>query len=54
MTGNIIPAVATNNAIVVGITILQARKILATLPRLSIDHSLTSIKQLTNVFTSTY
>ncbi|CAF2458893.1 unnamed protein product [Rotaria sp. Silwood2] len=53
MAGNIIPAVATTNAIVSGITVLQARKILATLPRLSNDHTLTSIKQLTNVFIST-
>jgi len=53
MAGNIIPAVATTNAIVAGITVLQARKILATLPRSSTDHTLTSIKQLTNVFIST-
>ena len=53
MAGNIIPAVATTNAIVAGITVLQARKILATLPRSSADHSLTSINQLTNVFIST-
>ena len=53
MAGNIIPAVATTNAIVAGITVLQARKILATLPRSSSDHTLTSIKHLTNVFIST-
>jgi len=53
MAGNIIPAVATTNAIVAGITVLQARKILATLPHSSTDHTLTSIKQLTNVFIST-
>ena len=53
MAGNIIPAVATTNAIVAGITVLQAKKILATLPRSSNDHTLTSIKQLTNVFIST-
>jgi ubiquitin-like 1-activating enzyme E1 B len=53
MAGNIIPAVATTNAIVAGITVLQARKILSTLPRSSTDHTLTSIKQLTNVFIST-
>ncbi|CAF1185553.1 unnamed protein product [Adineta ricciae] len=53
MAGNIIPAVATTNAIVAGITVLQARKVLATLPRSSNDHTLTSIKQLTNVFIST-
>ena len=53
MAGNIIPAVATTNAIVAGITVLQARKILATLPRSSNDHTLTSIKQLSNVFIST-
>jgi ubiquitin-like 1-activating enzyme E1 B len=53
MAGNIIPAVATTNAIVAGITVLQARKLLATLPRSSADHTLTSIKQLTNVFIST-
>jgi ubiquitin-like 1-activating enzyme E1 B len=53
MAGNIIPAVATTNAIVAGITVLQARKILATLPCSSSDHTLTSIKQLSNVFIST-
>jgi ubiquitin-like 1-activating enzyme E1 B len=53
MAGNIIPAVATTNAIVAGITVLQARKILSTLPHSSTDHTLTSIKQLTNVFIST-
>ncbi len=53
MAGNIIPAVATTNAIVAGITVLQARKILATLPRSPVDQTLTSIKQLTNVFIST-
>lgn len=53
MAGNIIPAVATTNAIVAGITVLQARKILAALPRSSSDHTLTSIKHLTNVFIST-
>jgi ubiquitin-like 1-activating enzyme E1 B len=53
MAGNIIPAVATTNAIVAGITVLQARKILSILPRSSNDHTLTSIKQLTNVFIST-
>jgi hypothetical protein len=53
MAANIIPAVATTNAIVAGITVLQARKILATLPHSSTDHTLTSLKQLTNVFIST-
>jgi ubiquitin-like 1-activating enzyme E1 B len=53
MAGNIIPAVATTNAIVAGITVLQARKILATLPCSSTDYTLASIKQLTNVFIST-
>jgi hypothetical protein len=53
MAGNIIPAVATTNAIVAGITVLQAQKILSILPRSSNDHTLTSIKQLTNVFIST-
>ncbi|CAF1172247.1 unnamed protein product [Adineta steineri] len=53
MAGNIIPAVATTNAIVAGITVLQARKILSSLPRSSTDHTLTSLKQLTNVFIST-
>jgi len=53
MAGNIIPAVATTNAIVAGITVLQARKILASLPRSHSDHTLTSIKHLTNVFIST-
>ncbi|UJR23767.1 hypothetical protein I4U23_026743 [Adineta vaga] len=53
MAGNIIPAVATTNAIVAGITVLQARKILSSLPRSSTDHTLTSIKHLTNVFIST-
>jgi ubiquitin-like 1-activating enzyme E1 B len=53
MAGNIIPAVATTNAIVAGITVLQARKILSLLPRSSTSHPLTSIKQLTNVFIST-
>ena len=53
MAGNIIPAVATTNAIVAGITVLQARKILATMPRSSSDHTLTSIQHLTNVFIST-
>lgn len=53
MAGNIIPAVATTNAIVAGITVLQARKILATLPRLPNDHTLTSIQHLKNVFIST-
>lgn len=53
MAGNIIPAVATTNAIVAGITVLQARRVLATLPRLSTDHKSISIKQLTNVFIST-
>jgi ubiquitin-like 1-activating enzyme E1 B len=53
MAGNIIPAVATTNAIVAGITVIQARKILSILPRSSNDHTLTSIKQLSNVFIST-
>ncbi|CAF3607821.1 unnamed protein product [Rotaria socialis] len=53
MAGNIIPAVATTNAIVAGITVLQARKILATLSRLSHAPTLTSISHLTNVFIST-
>jgi ubiquitin-like 1-activating enzyme E1 B len=53
MAGNIIPAVATTNAIVAGITVLQARKILSTLPHSSTNHTLTSIKQLSNVFIST-
>ncbi|CAF2495291.1 unnamed protein product [Rotaria sp. Silwood2] len=53
MAGNIIPAVATTNAIVAGITVLQARKILANLPHSSTDYRLTSIKELTNVFIST-
>ncbi len=53
MAGNIIPAVATTNAMVAGITVLQARKILSILPRSSTDHTLTSIKQLSNVFIST-
>ncbi|CAF0934846.1 unnamed protein product [Didymodactylos carnosus] len=50
MAGNIIPAVATTNAIVAGITVLQATKILATL---TTDHHLTSIQHLSNVFVST-
>lgn len=53
MAGNIIPAVATTNAIVAGITVLQARKTLSILPRSSSDHTLTSIKELNNVFIST-
>lgn len=53
MAGNIIPAVATTNAIVAGITVLQARKILSILPRSPSDHTLTSISHLTNVFIST-
>ncbi|CAF1152762.1 unnamed protein product [Adineta steineri] len=46
MAGNIISAVA-------GIVVLQARKIHSSLSRLSTDHTLTSLKQLTNVFIST-
>ena len=53
MAGNIIPAVATTNAIVAGVTVLQARKILATLPRTGSDQKSISIKDLTNVFIST-
>ena len=53
MAGNIIPAVATTNAIVAGITVLQARKILSILPHSSSDHTLTSIKSLNNIFIST-
>ncbi|CAF1087860.1 unnamed protein product, partial [Didymodactylos carnosus] len=50
MAGNIIPAVATTNAIVAGITVLQAIKTLAVL---TTDHHLTSIQHLSNVFVST-
>jgi ubiquitin-like 1-activating enzyme E1 B len=53
MAGNIIPAVATTNAIVAGITVLQARKILGTLSRVTNESVLTSVKSLTNVFIST-
>lgn len=51
MAGNIIPAVATTNAIVAGITVLQAKKILQRLPKMKSQEF--SLKQLTNVFIST-